>query len=146
VHQESVELVNRAIAAVNETYSTGDMAPLRTHVEETCDPDVVLEAPGGAFTEGEWHGHDGAVRFLANQMEVLEGTWLRVDEILLGEPDALVIAVTFGGRARYSGLDVELHPFHTFRLRHGKVTHWQIFVERERALAAARPESGQPDE
>src|SRR3954451_5921046 len=146
VREESVELVTRAIAAINETYSTGDLAPFRRHVEQTCHPDVVLEAPAGAFTEGEWRGHEGAVGFLTNQMEVLEGMWLRVDEILVGEPDALVIAVTFGGRARYSGLHVELHPFHTFRLRDGKVTRWQVFIERERALAAARPGPYQADE
>jgi hypothetical protein len=140
VHEESIELVTRATAAINEAYSTGDMAPYRRYVEETCDPDVLLEGPAGAFTEGEWRGHEGAVRFVANQMEVLEGMWLRVDEILLGEPEALVIAVTFGGRARYSGLEVELHPFHTFRFRDGKVTRWQIFLERELALAAARAE------
>ncbi|MFL5780469.1 MAG: nuclear transport factor 2 family protein [Thermoleophilaceae bacterium] len=146
MHEKSVELVNRAVAAINETYSTGDMGPFRRHLEETFEPDVVLAAPGGAFLEGEWRGHDGAVGFVANQMEVLEDMWLRVDEILLGEPDALVVAVAFGGRARYSGLEVELHPFHEFRLRDGKVTRWQIFFEREQALAAARAARGQSDE
>ena len=48
----------------------------------------------------------------------------------------MVVAITFGGRARHSGLEVTLHPVHVFRLRDGRVFHWQIFQEREQALEA----------
>jgi len=50
--------------------------------------------------------------------------------------DCVVVAITFGGRARHSGLEVTLHPVHVFRLRDGRVFHWQIFQEREQALEA----------
>ena len=80
--QENVEAVERAVAAVNETYRTGDMRPWRRFVEAECDPGIVLDAPTDAFTEGESRGHDGAVGFVANQMEVLDGMWLRVDEYI----------------------------------------------------------------
>lgn len=113
------------------------MGPWRQYVEDACDPEIVLEAPTDAFTEGEWRGHDGAVGFVENQMEVLEGMWLRVEELVEVDSEGYVVAITFGGRARYSGLEVEMHPFHTFRLRDGKVIHWQIFVRRDQALEAA---------
>jgi ketosteroid isomerase-like protein len=106
-------------------------------VERACDPAVVLEAPGDAFTEGDWHGHDGVVSFVANQMEVLEDMWLRLDELVEHAPDRLIAAIPFGGRARYSALEVEMQPFHVFRLRDGKVLSWQIVLTREQALAAA---------
>ena len=131
------QLAADAIAAINETYRSGDLAPWREHVERTFDPGVVLEAPADAFTEGEWRGHDGVVGFVANQMEVLEEMWLQLDELIEVGPDSLVAAVTFGGRARYSGLEVELRPFHLFRMREGRVLGWQIFLHRPEALAAA---------
>jgi hypothetical protein len=92
--QENVEIAERGVAALNETYRTGDMRPWRRHVEETFDPDVLLEAEE-AFTEGEWRGHAGAVGFVANQMEVLDDMWLRVDDYVHVDDDCLVAAITF---------------------------------------------------
>ena len=136
--QENVEAVERAVVAVNETYRTGDTRPWRRFVEAECDPEIVLDAPAAAFTEGEWRGHDGAVGFVANQMEVLDGMWLRVDEYIeVDDAGVIVVAITFGGRARHSGIEVELHPFHVFRRRDGRTVRWQIFQKREEALEAA---------
>ena len=135
--QENVEAVEQAVAAVNETYRTGDMGPWRRLVEAECDPEIVLDAPTDAFTEGEWRGHDGAVGFVANQMEVLDDMWLRVDEYIdVADAGVIAVAITFGGRARHSGLEVELHPVHVFRRRDGRTVRWQIFQDREEALAA----------
>ena len=102
----------------------------------------MLDAPTDAFTEGVWRGHDGAVGFVANQMEVLDGMWRHVDEYIdVGDGDVIVVAITFGGRARHSGIEVELHPVHVFRRRDGRTVCWQIFQAREEALEAvgARP-------
>jgi ketosteroid isomerase-like protein len=135
--QENVNAVEQAVAAVNETYRTGDMRPWRRLVEAECDPEIVLDAPTDAFTEGEWRGHDGAVGFVANQMEVLDDMWLRVDEYIeVDDAEVIVVAITFGGRARHSGLEVELHPIHVFRRRGGRTVRWQIFQERDAALEA----------
>ena len=135
----NAELVDEAVAVINETYRTGDTKPWRRYVEAQCHPEIVLEAPTDAFTEGEWHGPDGAVAFVANQMEVLEDMWLRLDEhIDVNDDDVIVVAITFGGRARHSGLDVELHPTHVLRRRDGLTVRWQIFQDRDEALEAAR--------
>ena len=134
--QENVDFAERGLAAINETYRTGDLHAWRRHVEATCDSDVVLETTADAFTEGEWRGHDGAVGFVANQMEVLEGMWLRVEEFIEPGPDQLVAAITFGGRARHTGIEVELHPLHVFTMRDGKAVRWQIFTHRAEALEA----------
>jgi ketosteroid isomerase-like protein len=70
-------------------------------------------------------------------MEVLDGMWLRVDEYIdVEDGDVIVVAITFGGRARHSGLELELHPVHVFRRRDGRTVRWQIFQEREEALEA----------
>jgi ketosteroid isomerase-like protein len=134
--QENVGRAQRAVAAINETYQSGDMGPWRRYVEETCDPDIVLEAKGEAFTEGAWRGHEGLVGFVANQMEVLDDMWLRVDEYIHSDDDCVAVAVSFGGRAQHTGLEVKLHPIHVLRLRGGKAVQWDIFLEREQALEA----------
>jgi ketosteroid isomerase-like protein len=134
--QENVELATRGVVAINETYRTGDLGPWRRHVEAVCDPEMVLEAKTEAFTEGEWRGPEGAVGFVANQMEVLEGMWLRVDEIIEADEDRLVVPLTFGGRARHTGIEVEMHPVHVFTMRDGRTVRWQIFTRREDALEA----------
>ena len=135
--QENVELAKHGIAAINDAYRTGDILPWRRQVEKAFDPEVVLEAGTEAFTEGEWRGHEGAVGFVTNQMEVLEGMWLRVNEYVDVDEDWLVVAATFGGRARYTGIPVEMHPFHVFTLRDRKIFRWRVFQTRDAALAAA---------
>jgi hypothetical protein len=70
-------------------------------------------------------------------MDVLDGMWLRVDEYIdVDDSDAIVVAITFGGRARHSGIEVELHPIHVFRRLDGRTVRWQIFRDREQALEA----------
>ena len=135
--QENVEIAKEGVAAINEAYRTGDILPWRRQVEAVCDPEVVLEAGTEVFTEGEWRGHEGAVGFVANQMEVLEGMWLRGDEYIDVDEDWLIVATTFGGRARHTGIAVEMDPFHVFRFRDRKVVQWQVFLKREEALEAA---------
>jgi ketosteroid isomerase-like protein len=133
----NVEIAKRAIAAINETYRTGDMLPWREYVEATCDPEIVLESGTEAFTEGLWRGHEGLVGFVANQMEVLEGMWLRLEEYVYVDDDWLILAITFGGQARHTGIEVEMHPIHVFRMRAEKAVRWQVFLARDEALEAA---------
>jgi ketosteroid isomerase-like protein len=132
--EATVELVRQGVAAINSTYESADIDPWRQHVERAFDPEVVLESGAAVFTEGEWHGHEGAV---ANQMEVLEGMWLRADELIDVDDDCLFAAISFGGRARHTGIPVELHPFHVFKLRDGRILRWHVFQDRDAALEAA---------
>ena len=135
--RENLMVAQRGLEAINETYQSGDLDAWRRHVEEVFDPEVVLESETGAFTEGRWHGHDGAIAFVANQMEVLEGMWLRIDEYFEPYENCLIVPVTFGGRARHTGSELELHPVHVFTLSDGKAVRWQIFADREQAIEAA---------
>jgi ketosteroid isomerase-like protein len=135
--QENYELAKQAIAAVNEAYAKDDIAPWRHEAERIFDPEVVLEA-GDAFTEGEWHGKEGAVGFVANQMEVLKEMWMRLDEFIDVGENCFIVGITFGGQARHTAIPFEAHPFHVFTLRDGKVLRWRVYIAREDALEAAR--------
>jgi uncharacterized protein YuzE len=129
------------VAAINDGYRTGDLGPWRRHVERAFEPDVVLETGTATFTEGEWHGHEGVVGFVANQMEVLTGMWMRADEFIELDEDRFVVGITFGGKARHTGIDVELTPFHVFDVRAGRIWRWRIFQTRSEALEAAEQRS-----
>lgn len=135
--QENLERAKQGIAAINEAYAQDDIAPWRRQVERSVDPDVVLEGGADVFTEGEWHGQEGAVGFVANQMEVLKEMWIRLDEFIDVDEGCFIMGIAFGGQARLTGIPVELHPFHVFELRDGKILRWRIFRAREDALEAA---------
>jgi hypothetical protein len=137
VSQENLELAEQAIATINEAYAKDDIAPWRELVETTFDPEVVLESGSTAFTEGEWRGMEGAIGFVANQMEVLKEMWMRLDEFIDVDEDRFIVAITFGGQARHTAIPVELHPFHVLTLRNGKLLRWQVFQTRDEALEAA---------
>lgn len=134
--EQNIERARRGIEALGETYRTGDMRAWRRQVEEVADPEIALETDGGAFTEGEWRGKEGAVRFVANQMEVLEGMWVEADEILDVGEDRVLVLITFGGRARHTGLPVTMSPAHLFDYREGKVVRWRVFSTHRQARRA----------
>ena len=132
-----MEIAKQGLAVINEAYAKEDISPWRQHVEKFVDPQVVLEAGADAFTEGQWRGQKGVVDFVANQMEALKEMWIRLDDFIGVDQDCFIIGITFGGRARHTGIPVELHPFHVFKLRAGKILQWQVFLTRKEALEAA---------
>ena len=135
--QENLEFAKQGIAAAQEAYAKDDIAPWRQQVEQIVDPELLLEAGSDAFTEGEWRGREGAIGFVANQMEVLKQMWMRLDEFIDVDDDRFIVGISFGGQARHTAIPVELHPFHFLTLRDGKILRWQIFLTREAALEAA---------
>jgi SnoaL-like domain len=134
--QENLAFAKQGIAAAQEAYAKDDIEPWREQVEKIFDPEVVLEA-SDAFTEGEWRGREGAVGFVANQMEVLKQMWMRLDEFIDVDEDRFIVGISFGGQARHTAIPVEMHPFHFFTLRNRKILRWQVFLTREEALEAA---------
>jgi ketosteroid isomerase-like protein len=136
VSQLNVDVVTAGVAAINETFRADDIGPWARHVEEAFEPDSVLEASDSAFTEGEWRGHTGATRFVANPMDVLENMWIRADEIIDVDDQLVVVVTTFGGQARHTGLELENSFANVFEMHGGKVRVWRVFESREEALEA----------
>jgi ketosteroid isomerase-like protein len=135
--RENVELAQEGYARLNDTYETGDLQPWRRYIEEAFRPELVVEGES-AFTEGVWRGHEGLVEFTTNQMEVLEGMWIRPEEFIDVDDDRLVVCLSLGGRARHTGIDVELTVVHVVTVRDGKWTRVQMFESKAEALEAVR--------
>lgn len=127
------------MAAINETYRVGGMGPWARFVEASFEADVVLEPRGGAFTDGVWKGHEGAVQFVANAMGVLDDMWIRADEIIDVSDERLIVLTSFGGRAPHTRMDVDNSIANVLGMRAGKVASWWVFQNREQALEAVGP-------
>jgi ketosteroid isomerase-like protein len=134
--QANVDLAAAGVAATNATFASGDMGPWKRYVEATFDPGIVLEMGSGAFTEGEWRGHDGLVQYIASAMDVLDDMWIRADKVIDISDELLVVLVTFGGCARHTGIKVENSLAHVYRMRAGRVIAWQVFEGKKHALEA----------
>jgi|SRR5215207_9882305 len=104
--QENVESAKRGYKMLNDALKSGE---LRRRVEERFDPEVVFK-PAGAFPESEEvHGHDGALRFLATQMEAFGALWF--------EPRGFIV--------------------HVWSYRSGKVVRLEMYVSKREAFEAA---------
>ena len=95
--QGNVELVKRGYAILNDAYRTGDWLALRQFAEQNLDPNFVLKPSGLLPESAEMVGHDGAMQFLAAQMEAFE-TMLIEPRKFTDVGTRLVVPVRLGSR------------------------------------------------
>jgi ketosteroid isomerase-like protein len=123
--QENVEIVRRFYEAISRGDYAGALARLA--------PDVVY----GVLQEGPSHGPD-AVRAMWDRWE---SEWQEggttVPEEFIDAGDRIVVAVHESGRARGSGIEVDVRVFNVFTLRGGKVVRKVELTKRSEALEAA---------
>ena len=132
--EENVDHAKRAYAVLNEAYGTGNLRPA---IEELCDPDVVM-TPAGVLPEGprEARGHDEVVAYTQMQLDGFENLSL-TPERFIDAGDRVIVPFTLGGRARFSGLQVEFSFVHVGTFRDGKIVRLDIFASLDEALEAA---------
>jgi ketosteroid isomerase-like protein len=133
--QEHVERAKRGYAMLNDALRAGDPGSLDRIVEERLDPKVVIR-PAGVLPESEEvHGHGGALRFLATQMEAFTAMWFEPQEFI-DAGDRVVVRVRTSGSARHTGIAVEFERIHVWTYRGGKVARLDIFASKQQALEA----------
>jgi ketosteroid isomerase-like protein len=81
------------------------------------------------------HGRDGALRFLATQLEAFETMWFEPLEFL-DAGDRVVASVRIGGHARHTGIDLEFERVHVWTYRSGKAPRLEIYARKHEALEA----------
>jgi len=105
---------------------------------------------GGNCT-GEWKngalGPDGdprplrgkeAVRaWLQDWIDMFDGFWQRLVELIDAGGDTVFTAERFGGRARLSGVEADSPNWTVFTIRDGKIASGHEYATREQALEAA---------
>ncbi|MDQ3935523.1 MAG: nuclear transport factor 2 family protein [Actinomycetota bacterium] len=130
---ENVEFLRRGYDAMNEMLERRDID--RAQIEEFWTEDCVLRPAGILPESAEMHGHDGIVRFIENQLEAFDELQIEALE-WIDAGDRVVVPIRFGGRARYTGMDVAFEVVHVVTLRDGRVARTDMYREKEEALRA----------
>ena len=133
--QENVELVKRGYAVLNDAYRTGDLLALGQFTEQTFDPNVVFKPSGLLPESAEVVGHDGAMQFVAAQMEAFE-TMLLEPRKFTDVGTRLVVPVRLGGLARHTGIEVAFEAVHVWTFHDEKVLRLDMYMSEAEALEA----------
>jgi ketosteroid isomerase-like protein len=132
---DDVELVRRGLEAINRMLARREVD--RALIHELWTEDCVLRPSGILPESAEMHGPDGIVRFIENQMEAFDPLEAEALEFI-DAGEKVVVPLRFGGRARYTGMDVQFSVVHVVSVRGGKLARTDMYRERAEALAAAR--------
>ena len=131
--RENVDFVRRGYAALNEMLSRAEVD--HSAIEEMWLSDCVLKPAGILPESAEMHGHEGIARFIRNQMEAFDE--LQVEPLeFLDAGERVVVPIRFGGKARYTGMDVAFDVVHVATVSKGKVARVEMFREKAEALEA----------
>jgi ketosteroid isomerase-like protein len=125
--QENVELVERAVAAVNARDIDAYLA--------CCTEDIELRMPA-ASVAGVYEGRNGIERFFADIEDA--GPDFRIDieraQAVGGDRVLALLQATFTGRA--SGVPNDAHTANIYDFDAGKIRRVRIFLNRQAALEA----------
>ena len=126
--QENVEVVNRAIAAVNER-------DVDTYLS-CCTKDVQLSTPVADVT-GVYEGPDGIRRFFADVGDTGPDFHLAIERVQAIGPDRVLAFMRVTATGRASGIPQDVRTANLYDLAGGKIERIRIFVDRDEALEAA---------
>lgn len=125
--QENVEIVERAVAAVNARDIERYLA--------CCTPDIEMRTPL-ADIGGAYEGLDGIRRFFADIEDAAPDFRLELERVVAIGSDRVLAFVVTSASGRASGLPVDTPAGNVYDLVDGKIRRLRIFVDRQEALAA----------
>jgi ketosteroid isomerase-like protein len=131
-HNE-VEIVQSCFEAFNR----GDIDLALDGVDPAIE--FVGEARGTAEDQGaraRYHGHAGVRELHALLREAFDEIRLDPDEFRVTSDGVVLVLGRICVRGRGSGAVVESQRAWVFRLRDGKIAHWQTYDEQDEALEA----------
>jgi len=126
--QENVEMVRRAVAAVNRRDIEAYLA--------CCTDDVQLSTPL-ADVAGVYEGPDGIRRFFADVGDTGPDFQLTIERVEAIGPDRVLAFMLVAATGRASGLPQDARTGNVYDLAGGKIERIRIFVDRAEALEAA---------
>jgi ketosteroid isomerase-like protein len=129
MREEDLEVLRRGYEAL----SRGDL----DSVLEFVDPDIEWTPGEEAPEAGMFTGRDEFVAFVGSWTETFDDFRLEPEEVIV-EGDWAVVLVHQSGRGRGSGIELDIHTVHAWRIRDGKAVAWAAYRSRRDALAAIR--------
>jgi ketosteroid isomerase-like protein len=125
--KDNVRLVRRAY----EVFDTDLDELLRL-----LDPAIEWISPGDAIEPGAKRGHAGVRSAFAATAMAWDRPTHRPYQVT-DAGDRVLVAVTFQGHGRGSGMEAERTEFHVWTIEHDAVVRFQWFYQRQEALKAA---------
>ena len=126
--QENVEVVRRAVAAVNRRDLDAYLA--------CCTDDVQLSTPLTDVT-GVYEGPDGIRRFFADVGDTGPDFHLTIERVEPIGQDRVLTFMRLTATGRASGIPQDARTGNVYDLAGGKIERIRIFVDRAEALEAA---------
>jgi ketosteroid isomerase-like protein len=126
--KENVELVRRAVAAVNRRDIDAYLA--------CCTDDVQLSTPLTEVT-GVYEGPDGIRRFFADVGDTGPDFQLTIERVEPIGPDRVLVFMVVTATGRASGIPQDSRTGNVYDLAGGKIERIRIFADRAEALEVA---------
>jgi len=128
--QENLELVKRAVAAVNDRDVDAYLA--------CCTADVRMENPVAAI-QGAYEGSDGIRRFFADVLDTSPDFRVTIERLESIGPDRVLGFMRLNMSGRTSGIILasDMPSTNVYEIDDGKIKRIRIFFDRREALEAA---------
>ena len=125
--QENVEIIRKAY----EAFARGDGGAILNILH----PEVEIHDHDAPDRPSPYHGHEGWVRFVGEELEVWDD--LRFEpEDLIESGDQAVVLIRQTARGKGSGVPIEGRDFHVWTFRDGKVVRLDAYADKAEALEA----------
>ena len=86
--------------------------------------------------EGPIYGKDAVRAWLQDWIDMFNGFWLELVELIDADAVTVFAAERYGGRAQLSGVEMDSTIWTVFTIRDGKIAHAREYKTREEALEA----------
>jgi ketosteroid isomerase-like protein len=130
--EENVEVVRAAY----EAFARDGLDRFLEHFTDDVEYRVLAGAPD-ELIHGPCHGKDAVRAWLQDWIDMFDGFWQQLVELIDAGGDTVFTAERFGGRARLSGVEADSPNWTLFTIRDGKIASGHEYATREQALEAA---------
>jgi ketosteroid isomerase-like protein len=103
----------------------------------TDDVEYRVLAGADDLIHGPIHGKDGVRVWLQDWIDMFDGFWMELVELIDAGGVTVFTAERYGGRARLSGVETDSPNWTVFTIRDGKIAGGREYESREHALEAA---------
>ena len=127
--EENVEVVK----ASYDAFARGGLDRYMQHFTDDVEYRQVL----GEMAGEPCHGKDAVRAWLQVWIDLFDGFWMELVELIDADGVTVFTEERFGGRARGSGVETDQANWTVFTIRDGKIAHGHEYPTREQALEAA---------
>ena len=123
--QENVEVVRRAVAAINDRDLDGYMACCSEHVE--------VRTP---LIDGVYEGRKGIQRYFSDVEDAAPDFRIDIDRVETVGPDQVLAFIRTRSHGRVTGIPLGFEATNVYDLVDGQITRVRIFIDASKALKA----------